>query len=49
VLDSKKNKLHVNPVRDLMSETTAEDGSDLTVVTTLSFGAYGISPEDYFL
>lgn len=49
VLDSEKKKLRVNPVRDLMSETTAEDGSELTVVTTLGHGAYGISPQDYFL
>ena len=49
VLDSEKKPLHANPVRDLLSETTAEDGSELTVLTTLSPGAYGISPQDYFL
>jgi HD-GYP domain-containing protein (c-di-GMP phosphodiesterase class II) len=49
VLDSEKKPLHVNPVRDLLSETTAEDGSELTVLTSLSPGAYGISPQDYFL
>jgi HD-GYP domain-containing protein (c-di-GMP phosphodiesterase class II) len=49
VLDSEKRPLHVNPVRDLLSETTAEDGSELTVLTTLSPGSYGISPQDYFL
>jgi HD-GYP domain-containing protein (c-di-GMP phosphodiesterase class II) len=49
VLDCEKKPLHVNPVRDLLSETTAEDGSELTVLTTLSPGAYGISPQDYFL
>ncbi len=49
VLDFEKKPLHVNPVRDLLSETTAEDGSELTVLTTLSPGAYGISPQDYFL
>ncbi len=49
VLDSQKERLRVNPVRDLLSETTAKDGSELTVLTTLSPGAYGISPQDYFL
>jgi len=49
VLDFEKRRLHVNPVRDLLSETTAADGSELTVLTTLSPGAYGISPQDYFL
>ncbi len=49
VLDFEKRRLHVNPVRDLLSETTAEDGSELTVLTTLSPGAYGISPQYYFL
>lgn len=49
VLDGEKQPLHANPVRDLLSETTAEDGSELTVLTTLSPGAYGISPQDYFL
>ena len=49
VLDVEKKPLHVNPVRDLLSETTAADGSELTVLTTLSPGAYGISPHDYFL
>jgi len=49
VLDSQKNPLQANPIRDLLHESTAEDGSELAVVTTLSPGAYGISPEDYFL
>ncbi len=49
VLDSEKKPLHVNLVRDLLSETTCADGSELAVVTTLSPGAYGISPQDYFL
>jgi hypothetical protein len=49
VLDAEKKSLQVNPIRDLLSETTAEDGSELTVLTTLSPGAYGISPKDYFL
>lgn len=49
VLDKEKKRLQVNPVRDLLSETTDEDGLELSVVTTLSHGAYGISPQDYFL
>ncbi len=49
VLDAEKRPLQVNPVRDLLSETTAEDGSELTVLKTLSPGEYGISPRDYFL
>jgi len=49
VLDAEKKPLQVNPVRDLLSETTAEDGSALTVLKTLSPGEYGISPRDYFL
>lgn len=49
VLDSEKRPLHVNLIRDLLSETTTEDGSELAVVTTLDPGAYGISPQDYFL
>jgi hypothetical protein len=49
VLDTEKKPLQANPVRDLLSETTAEDGSELTVLTTLSPGEYGISPKDYFL
>ncbi len=48
-LDTEKKPLQANPVRDLLSETTAEDGSELTVLTTLSPGEYGISPKDYFL
>jgi hypothetical protein len=49
VRDFEKKRLHVNPVRDLLSETTAEAGSELTVLPTVSPGAYGISPQDYFL
>ncbi len=49
VLDSNKTPLQMAPTRDLMVETTADDGSSLDIVRALEPGAYGIDPDEFYL
>lgn len=49
VLNSNKKPLQIAPTRDLMVETTADDGSALDIVKALEPGAYGIDPDEFYL
>lgn len=49
VLDSNKKPLEIAPTRDLIVETTADDGRPLDIVKALEPGAYGIDPDEFYL
>ena len=49
LLDADKAPLQINPIRDLIAETQAEDGTELGILATLEPGTYGLDPADYYI